>query len=144
FAALVAPQVRNSGTVTARLGTVALGAGNIFNLDFYGDGLIALHVSEEATRHITDESSGKRLNLLVSNTGTLKANGGRVELTAATARGIVDSVVNNKGVIEANSVGVRNGQIILSGDTVKVSGKLMAEGKKRGGDITISGDRVAI
>src|SRR5437764_9382175 len=34
FAALVAPGVRNSGTITAALGTVALGAGNLFNLDF--------------------------------------------------------------------------------------------------------------
>jgi filamentous hemagglutinin family protein len=34
FAALVAPGVRNSGTITANLGTVTLAAGNTFSLDF--------------------------------------------------------------------------------------------------------------
>ena len=47
FAALVAPGVRNSGTITATLGTVALGAGNTFNLDFYGDKLITLGVGDQ-------------------------------------------------------------------------------------------------
>src|SRR3954471_17234147 len=40
FAALVAPGVRNSGTITAALGTIGLAAGNTFSLDFYGDRLI--------------------------------------------------------------------------------------------------------
>src|SRR5256885_528204 len=42
FAALVAPSVRNSGTITATLGTVALASGNSFTLDLYGDKLITL------------------------------------------------------------------------------------------------------
>ena len=33
FALLVAPGVRNSGTITATLGTVALASGNSFTLD---------------------------------------------------------------------------------------------------------------
>src|SRR5207244_5065242 len=37
FAALVAPGVRNTGTITATLGTVALVSGNGFTLDLYGD-----------------------------------------------------------------------------------------------------------
>src|SRR5262245_32558999 len=37
FAALVAPDVRNTGTITATLGTVALASGNSFTLDMYGD-----------------------------------------------------------------------------------------------------------
>src|SRR5947209_1098562 len=44
FAALVAPGVRNSGTITATLGTVTLASGNTFNLDFYGDRLVQLGV----------------------------------------------------------------------------------------------------
>ena len=47
FAALVAPGVRNSGTITATLGTVTLASGNSFTLDFYGDKLIS---SASATR----------------------------------------------------------------------------------------------
>ena len=47
FAALVAPGVRNSGTITAELGTVALASGNSFTLDMYGDKLITLAVGDE-------------------------------------------------------------------------------------------------
>ena len=42
FAALVAPGVRNTGTITAKLGTIALASGNAFTLDMYGDNLITL------------------------------------------------------------------------------------------------------
>ena len=47
FAALVAPGVRNSGTITATLGTVALASGNSFTLDIYGDKLITLAVNDQ-------------------------------------------------------------------------------------------------
>src|SRR5439155_8219497 len=47
FAALVAPGVRNTGTITATLGTVALASGNMFTLDMYGDRLIQLGVNDE-------------------------------------------------------------------------------------------------
>ena len=52
FAALVAPGVRNSGTITARYGKIGLAAGNDFSLDFYGDQLITLAVddSDQAPR----------------------------------------------------------------------------------------------
>src|SRR5207342_3555628 len=107
FAALVAPGVRNSGTITATLGTVALASGNSFTLDMYGDKLITLAVGDQIASKVIDVSTGKPLKSLVSNEGKIRANGGRVELTAAAARVVVDSVINNKGVIEANSVGRR-------------------------------------
>ena len=40
FAALLAPQIINNGTITARLGTVALAASQSVSVDFYGDGLL--------------------------------------------------------------------------------------------------------
>src|SRR5215475_4654521 len=100
FAALVAPGVRNTGTITATMGTVALASGNSFTLDFYGDKLGA---------QVRDVQTGLPLKSLVENSGKLSANGGRVELTAAAARQIVDSVINNKGVVEANAIGQRGG-----------------------------------
>ena len=51
FAALVAPGVRNSGTITATLGKVGLAAGNTFTLDFYGDKLITLGGRRLDRRH---------------------------------------------------------------------------------------------
>ncbi|MCF6273817.1 MAG: hypothetical protein L3J37_11630 [Rhodobacteraceae bacterium] len=54
------------------------------------------------------------------NSGTLNADGGVVAMTAATARVAVNSVINNTGVIEARSVGIQNGRIILGGSTAVV------------------------
>src|SRR4051812_32781263 len=171
FAGLVAPGVRNSGTITANLGTVVLGAGNIFTLDFYGDKLIQLGVNDQIAGQVKDVATGQTLKALVTNEGKLKANGGRVELTAAAARHVVDSVINTSGVIEANSVGIKNGQIVLSAGTahassgpaqrgqtaiassglppqkVKVSGTLSAAGKKagtKGGTVTITGEHIEL
>ena len=48
FAALVAPGVRNSGTITAEARHASRSrAGNIFTLDFYGDKLITLGVGDQ-------------------------------------------------------------------------------------------------
>jgi filamentous hemagglutinin family protein len=154
FAALVAPGVRNAGTISAHLGTVALASGNSFTLDMYGDRLIQVAVGDEIAGKVIDVATGKPLSSLVTNEGTLRANGGRVEITAAAARHIVDSVINNKGVIEANSVGTRNGRIVLGGatqtaglpkQTIKVSGKISATGKdkgQKGGTIQITGEDI--
>src|SRR3954469_16795602 len=122
FAALVAPGVRNSGTITANLGTVTLASGNTFSLDFYGDKLVQLGVGDEIAGKVKDVATGETLKSLVTNEGKLKANGGRVELTAVAARHVVDSVINTSGVIEANSVGVKNGQIVLGAATAANKG----------------------
>ena len=90
FAALVAPGVRNTGTITATLGTVALAAGNGFTLDLYGDRLITLAVNDQIAASVKDVQTGKPLKSLVTNDGRIRANGGRVELTAAAARTVVD------------------------------------------------------
>src|SRR5215468_3486467 len=159
FAALVAPGVRNTGTITATLGTVALVSGNGFTLDLYGDKLITLAVGDQIASKVIDVSTGKPLKSLVSNEGRIRANGGRVELTAAAARTVVDSVINTSGVITANSIGRRNGMIVLSAATgaskpagapaqiVKISGTLAAAGKKKGtqgGTILVTGENIKL
>ena len=117
FAALVAPGVRNTGTITAKLGTIALASGNAFTLDMYGDNLITLGLNNSIASQVIDVATGKPLKSLVSNAGTLKANGGTVVLTAVAARAVVDSVINNSGVIEANTIGTHNGMIVLGAAT---------------------------
>src|SRR5215813_2739617 len=159
FAALVAPGVRNTGTITATLGTVALVSGNGFTLDLYGDKLITLAVNDQIASKVIDVSTGKPLKSLVSNEGRIRANGGRVELTAAAARTVVDSVINTSGVITANSIGHRNGMIVLAAatgaskpagaptQTVKISGTLSAAGKKKGtegGTILVTGENIKL
>jgi filamentous hemagglutinin family protein len=159
FAALVAPGVRNAGMITANLGHVTLASGNGFTLDFYGDKLITLQVGDQIANKVIDVATGQTLDALVKNEGTLKANGGQVALTAAAARHVVDSVINTSGVIEANSVGMKNGMIVLGGataatkgtdaptQTVKVSGTLSAAGHKKGtkgGVIQVSGEDIQV
>jgi hypothetical protein len=164
FAALVAPGVRNSGTITANLGTVTLAAGNTFSLDFYGDKLITLGVNDQIAGQVKDVATGQTLKSLVTNDGKLKANGGRVELTAAAARQVVDSVINTSGVIEANSVRLKNGQIQLGQvsisaatgaskgaglpkQTVKIAGTISAAGRKagtKGGKIVVTGENIEV
>ena len=73
----MAPGVRNTGTITANLGHVALASGNGFTLDFYGDKLITLGVNDSIAATVMDVATGQPLNSLVSKTGKLKANGGR-------------------------------------------------------------------
>src|SRR5712675_967010 len=159
FAALVAPGVRNSGTITATLGTVALASGNSFTLDLYGDKLIQLSPSDQIAAKVIDIQTGRPITSLVTNDGKLSANGGRVELSAAAARAVVDSVINTKGVIEANSIGTRNGMIVLSAatgaskpagaptQTVKLAGQISAAGKDKGtkgGTVVVSGENITL
>ena len=159
FAALVAPGVRNSGTISATLGTVALAAGNSFTLDLYGDKLVNLAVGDQIAGQVIDVQTGQTLKSLVTNDGKIKANGGRVELTAAAARHVVNSVINTSGVISANSIGTHNGMIVLGAatggskpagapkQTIKLAGRITAAGKKvgtTGGTIVVTGEDIQV
>src|SRR5262249_16961544 len=154
FAALVAPRVRKTGTITATLGTVALVSGNGFTLDLYGDKLITLAVHDQIAPKGIDVSTRKPPQSPGSHKGKIRAKRGRGGLTAAAARTVVDSVINTSGVIKANSIGHRNGMIVLAAatgaskptgaptQTVKISGTLAAAGKKKGtegGTILVTG-----
>ena len=119
YAALAGPQVRNDGIIIAQAGSVTLAAGDRVTLDMVGDGLISVSVDQAA------------LNASAINAGTIQADGGRVLLTARSANALLDTVVNNSGIIRANSIVQRNGEIILDGGTAGVvsnSGTLQAAG----------------
>src|SRR5438874_3168097 len=123
YAALAGPQVRNDGVIVARAGTVALAAGDRVTLDMVGDGLIKVCVDQSA------------LNASAINTGSIEADGGSVLLTARSANALLDTVVNNSGVIRANSLINRNGEIILDGGSAGIvsnTGTLNASGTGAG------------
>jgi hypothetical protein len=88
-------------------------------LDFYGDRLITLAVNNQIASRMVDVATGKPLNALDAKDSKLSPNGGRVQLTAAAARAVVNSVINNTGVVEASSIGTHNGMIVLGGATGK-------------------------
>lgn len=147
LAAFVAPSVQNSGNIVAKLGKVALASGNGFTLDLYGDDLITLVVSDKIAKTAFN-MDGKQLESFVDNSGTIQANGGYVVLTAKVARDVVNSVVNNSGIIETQSVYEKDGKIILSGGdsgVVKVTGSLDASSQTgKGGYIEVTGEKVGL
>ena len=118
YVALMGRTVSNDGVISARLGSVVLAGGEALTLDVAGDGLLNVSVSQGA------------VNALVENSGMIRADGGRVLLTAQAAGDLLNTVVNNTGIIQAQTIENRNGTILLLGDmqtgTLNVGGVLDA------------------
>jgi filamentous hemagglutinin family protein len=132
--ALVAPEVAHQGMIVAQQGRIQLAAGEVKTYDFYGDGLVSIAAPATDTA---------RLDV----GGTLEARGGRVALSAAQAREVVNSVVNLSGVVEASGLVAQDGSLVLAGD-ITVSGDqialqsgstLRADGPAGGGTVHVGG-----
>ena len=141
--ALLGGTVLNNGLVVADYGTVAMGAGNVATLDFYGGGLLRLQVSGDLKTNATGAAAA------VQNNGQIQANGGQVVLTASATQDVFASAVNNTGVIRANRVENVGGVIELSGPdgVVANSGTLDARGKgagSTGGTVEVTGNDVGL
>ncbi len=141
LAALVAPQVANSGTITAVLGRVVLGGAATHTLDMYGDGLVALNVTGQVTQV---QLGGRTVTALVTNTGTILAPGGTVVLTAQAADGVVSKLISASGTISAPTLGGQSGRVLVSGvgGDIEVDGAIQATGASgAGGSVTVTGNR---
>lgn len=133
LAALVAPSVANSGVINAQLGHVVLAGAKTATLDMYGDGLLSLDVSNQVTQAPVGPG-GKTVTALVTNTGTINAAGGTVQLTAAAADGVLQTLVQAGGKVSANTVGTQAGTVTVDGlgGSVTVTGLLRAAGTAAG------------
>ncbi len=133
LAALVAPQVANRGTITATLGHVVLAGAKTATLDLYGDGLLSLDVNNQVTQAPLGKD-GKAVTALVTNTGTIIADGGTVQLTARATDGIVQNLVDASGTIRAATMGDHTGTLALNGvgGSIIVEGQLSAVGSTPG------------
>ncbi len=138
YVALAGTQASNEGVIRARLGTVALGAGEQITLNIDGSSLVNFSVDTAALR------------ALVSNRGLLQADGGTVLLSARAQDAVLTDVINHTGIIEARSVSDVNGTIRLEGGNdgvVAVAGTLDASGRSEGesgGAVSVTGDKVAL
>ncbi len=147
LAALVGPGARNAGAIVADV--VILGGGQGFALDYYGDGLVNFTITDPTTARPVD-AAGSPLDALVINDGTILADGGQVILTADAAAGVIDTVINLDGVVQARSVEARNGQVALVGGdvgAVTVAGTIDATGDdagETGGTVHVLGDTVRL
>lgn len=131
YIALLGQQVSNQGVITANMGSAMLAAGDRISLNFDGNALVGLTVDRGT------------LDALVENRQAIYAHGGKVHLTTQAVNTILNGMVNNTGVIEAQGIGTgKNGEIVLfaHGGTVQVGGTLKADG----GFIETSGKEFAI
>ncbi|KZC36549.1 UNVERIFIED_ORG: filamentous hemagglutinin, partial [Rhodanobacter sp. FW104-R5] len=124
YVAMMGGRVSNQGVISARLGNVALAGGEAITLDMAGDGLLNVSVSRGA------------VNALVSNGGMILADGGHALLTTQAAGNLLDTVVNNTGIIQAQTIENHGGTIMLLGDmqsgSVDVGGTLDASAPNGG------------
>ena len=138
YIALLAPTVRNSGTMTANQGMALLAAGNQITLQLDKGSLLGYSISQGA------------LQALVDNQQAIIADGGQVVLTAQALDALHSAVVNNSGVIEARTVANVGGVIRLLGDmhsgSVTVDGTLDASAPNggNGGFIETSAAQVSV
>ncbi|WP_431095962.1 MBG domain-containing protein [Polaromonas aquatica] len=118
YVALLAPEVRNEGVITASLGTALLAAGNKITLNLDNGNLLGYSIDQGA------------INALAENKLLIQANGGQVLLSAKAMDQLTTATVNNTGIIEAKTIANKAGRILLMGDmetgTVNVGGTLDA------------------
>ncbi|MGB3432130.1 filamentous hemagglutinin N-terminal domain-containing protein [Achromobacter sp.] len=138
YVALLGAKVSNQGVIQARLGRVALAAGDDFIVNFDGNGLLDLQVN------------GAALAALTENSGLLRADGGQVLMTGQAAGATLQTVVNNQGVIEAQALQGQAGKITLDGGDaggVVAAGRLnvsAAAAQGGGGTVDMRGRQVKV
>ena len=137
--ALIAPNVKNTGSIVTPNGVTHLTAASQVTLALQDGSL---------TQYQVDQGVFKGL---VDNGGAILADNGAVYLTAKAKDSLSKAVVNHSGIIEANRLSQNaKGEIILLGDMqngeTNVSGLLKAEGKngQDGGFIETSAAKVKI
>ncbi|WP_201492969.1 autotransporter-associated beta strand repeat-containing protein, partial [Rubrivivax sp. A210] len=137
--ALVAPRITigAGGRIEARrIGVAAAGA---VELDLEGDGLIVFNARSDGL-----ESRLAQLG------NVLASGGGSIELRAAARAGIADTVLNLEGVVQARSLGMRDGRVVIDGGDsgiTRVGGTVDASGLgagERGGEVHVLGQRVML
>lgn len=118
YAALFGKEVINEGIIKATLGKVYLTGASEVTLNLNGNSLVNLTVNKGV------------LDALVENKGAIYADGGEVYLTTNAVNELLRGVVNNTGIVEAQTLDDITGKIILfaHGGEAQVGGSIIAEG----------------
>ncbi|MET3134463.1 filamentous hemagglutinin family protein, partial [Oxalobacteraceae bacterium GrIS 1.11] len=136
YIALLAPEVRNHGVIVARMGTVALAAGEAYELQFDASNTLANVRVAPAT-----------IAALVENGNAVHAPGGLVIFSAQAVDRLLGGVVNNSGAVEARGMSAAGGVIRLDAGVgrASVSGTLdVSAVAGQGGQVMVSGAQVSI
>ncbi|HSI43649.1 MAG TPA: hypothetical protein VK949_04855 [Methylotenera sp.] len=164
YALLAADKVSNTATgrIDAAGGQILLASAERVTIDTKSDGLVGFSVSGHDIREVAS----------VENAGIITADGGRIALSAKGSQELTGMVVNNTGVLRAQSFEERDGVVILSASsgntkssgsinvsglqggkaqvtnekgTTVVSGNITAKGSEgKGGDVQLLGNQVGL
>lgn len=105
YVVLISPSITNEGNISSNLGKAYLVSADEVTLNFAGNDLIGFTIDKAAAASA----------LGINNSGTITADGGQAILSARVAGDILKSVVNNTGIIQAQTIGERDGRIYLLG-----------------------------
>ncbi|RXJ91710.1 hypothetical protein CRV01_01065 [Arcobacter sp. CECT 8983] len=117
YATLLANTVSNEGTIKAVKGSVRLVGADDVTINLNGNSIVDLTVNKGV------------LDSLVENKGAIYADGGEIYLTTNAVNELLKGVVNNEGIIEANSFEGVTGYVELfaHGGEAKIGGTITAK-----------------
>ena len=117
YVVLASNEVRNEGTIKAIRGKVHLTSAKEYTVNLNGNSIVNLIVNKGT------------LDAMVENKGSIIANGGEIYLTTNAVNELLKGVVNNTGIIEANSLDGLMGKVELfaHGGEVQVGGTITAK-----------------
>lgn len=117
YVAMLANTVQNDGTIKAYKGSVHLTGASEATINLNGNSIVTLTVEKGV------------LDALVENKGAVLADGGEIYLTTNAVDELLKGVVNNSGIIEANSIDDVKSHVELfaHGGTAKIGGTIIAK-----------------
>ncbi|WP_375725065.1 filamentous hemagglutinin N-terminal domain-containing protein [Arcobacter sp. KX21116] len=135
YAVLAGKEVTNEGSIKAVKGKIHLVGADEYSINLNGNSLLNLTVKKGI------------LDSIVKNSGSIKADGGEIYLTTNAVNELLKGVVNNTGVIEANSMGELTGKVELfaHGGEAQVGGTISATDgfvETSGKDFTFNGANI--
>ncbi|RAZ42303.1 hypothetical protein DP176_07075 [Polynucleobacter paneuropaeus] len=136
YIALMAPQVVNTGVITATMSgnnAIALVAGQKVTLKFSGSQFVSVSVDASV------------VNALISNKLLINAGSGQVIIGANAAQNLMGSLIKNTGTISASDINTSGGKISLTADTIEQSGVIEANSAQAtGGNISLKGNNITL
>jgi filamentous hemagglutinin family protein len=156
---LIGQYVENTGLISANLGSVNLAAGKEVVLTFEPNGLVGVKVTQAT---LNNELG---VDAALINSGEIKAEGGKVLLTASTSKDIFSQAVNNgelkaaqsvavhedgsftlgagadvinTGAIDVSSAAGKGGEAVILGNNINNSGHVHADGKIQAGSVELN------
>ncbi|MBU3617850.1 filamentous hemagglutinin N-terminal domain-containing protein [Polynucleobacter sp. JS-Fieb-80-E5] len=154
FITLVGDQVRNTGTLNAPNGKIALASGDQATLTLSNGQLVQLTIGASAN------------NASITSSGVISAEGGRILLTTNATNSLLNSAMNLSGVVNAQGGGIQidggaasnvnignavlnasntqglGGNLTVSAQNINLTGNvsLLASGNQGGGTVVLAGN----